>query len=146
MTKFRCVVATPTVELYAGDVEYASIPGIEGSFGVLAGHEQFVGLTRPGLLTLTIDEAGTDKRVFVLDEGIAQVFNNHLSVLAQLGRALDDIDIEDTQRKRDAAVADLDEIMQKGDDARVDAALAKTREDYIAWCNLQIKAKRDGII
>ena len=144
MPKYRCVVATPTKELFSGDVSYARIPGVDGYYGVLAGHEQYVGMNRPGILTLTVDEEGNDKRTFMVYNGVAQMFNNHLSILAQLGREFDEIDVEDTRRKMDEAKAELEEIRAaegKGDDAQI-----KTREDYIEWCELQIKAKEQGIL
>ena len=65
MPKFRCTVAIPTRELFHGEIEYAQIPGSEGDLGVMAGHEMFVCTNRPGVLTLTLDEAGKDKRYFV---------------------------------------------------------------------------------
>ena len=58
MPKFRCTVAIPTRELFHGEIEYAQIPGSEGDLGVMAGHEMFVCTNRPGVLTLTLDEAG----------------------------------------------------------------------------------------
>ena len=72
MPKFRCTVAIPTRELFHGEIEYAQIPGSEGDLGVMAGHEMFVCTNRPGVLTLTHDEAGKDKRYFVTYGGFAQ--------------------------------------------------------------------------
>ena len=143
MPSYRCVVATPTQELFSGDVWYANIPGINGNYGVLSSHEQYVGMNRPGVLTLTLDEAGNQKVSFAIYDGIAQMFNDHLSILAQMGRAVDEIDVEDTKRKMEATRADLEEIKRveaKGDEAQI-----KTREDYIAWCEIQLKIK-EGIL
>jgi len=142
MPKYRCIVATPTAQLFSGDVEYANIPGIEGNFGVLPQHEQFVGLNRPGILELTLE--GGEKRTFVIYNGLSQVFNNHLSVLAQLGREVDEIDIADTKEKLAAAKADLEEIKREYDEA--DDAQIKTREDYIEWCELQLAVKEQGVL
>lgn len=86
MPKFRCTVAIPTRELFHGEIEYAQIPGSEGDLGVMAGHEMFVCTNRPGVLTLTLDEAGKDKRYFVTYGGFAQVLDNNLSVLCPYGQ------------------------------------------------------------
>ena len=144
MPKFRCVVATPTQKLFSGDIAYANIPGIEGNYGVLSNHEQYVGLNRPGVLTLTLDEEGKETISFAIYNGIAQMFNNHLSILAQLGRAVDDIDVADTRRKLDETVADLEEIRREYD--KTDDAQIKTREDYIAWCQTQITIAEGGML
>ena len=137
MPKYRCIVATPTAQLFSGDIDYANVPGVEGDFGVLSNHEQFVGLTRPGVLTLTVDEASGDKRRFAVFTGAAQMFNNHLTVLAKLGRPLDEIDIADTKEKMEATKAELEVI--RAAETKADSAQNRTREDYVAWCELQIK-------
>lgn len=144
MPKFRCVVATPIQELFSGDIAYANIPGVEGNYGVLSNHEQYVGLNRPGVLTLTLDEAGNETVSFAIYNGIAQMFNNHLSILAQLGRRIDEIDVEETKRKLAETRADLEEIKREYD--KGDDALIKTREDYIAWCEVQIAIKEGAVI
>ena len=144
MPKYRCVVATPEKELFSGDIAYARIPGVDGYYGILSDHEQYVGMNRPGILTLTLDEEGTEKRTFMVYKGLAQMFNNHLSILAQLGREYDEIDIADTKQKLAEAEADLEEIKREYDKA--DDAQIKTREEYIEWCKLQIKAKEQGIL
>lgn len=142
MPKYRCIVATPTNQLFSGDVEYANVPGIEGNFGVLPQHEQFVGLNRPGILELTLE--GGEKRTFVIYNGISQVFNNHLTVLAQMGRELSEIDVAFTKEKLANAQAELEEIKREYDES--DEAQIKTRTDYIAWCEAQIRAKETGMV
>jgi len=144
MPNYRCIVATPNGQLFSGDIAYARIPGHDGYYGVLSGHEQFVGLNRSGILTLNLDENGNEQKKFLIYKGITQVFNNHLSVLAQLGREVDEIDIADTKEKLAAAKADLEEIKREYDEA--DDAQIKTREDYIEWCELQLAVKEQGVL
>jgi F-type H+-transporting ATPase subunit epsilon len=144
MPKFRCKVATPTAQLFSGDIDYANIPGVEGNFGVLSNHEQFVGLTRSGVLKLTIDEAAGETKSFAVYRGVAQVFNNHLTVLALMGRPLDEIDIADTKEKLEAAKIELEAAQQS--DEKGSVSQEKTRTDYIEWCELQIKLAQGEII
>ena len=145
MPKYRCVVATPSAALFSGDVDYANVPGVEGNFGVLTNHEQFVGLTRPGTLTLKVDEASGDVRKYALYRGVAQMFNNHLTVLVRLGRALDEIDIADTKEKLEATKVELEEILAT-DPEKTDDAQIKTRKEYIEWCELQIKLAQGEVV
>ena len=144
MPKFRCKVATPTAQLFSGDIDYANIPGVEGNFGVLSNHEQFVGLTRSGVLKLTIDEAAGETKSFAVYRGVAQVFNNHLTVLALMGRELEEIDIADTKEKLEAAKVELEAARQS--EEKGSASQEKTRADYIEWCELQIKLAQGEII
>ena len=39
MAVMRCTVATPTRALFEGEITYAGIPGTDGAYGVLPGHE-----------------------------------------------------------------------------------------------------------
>ena len=144
MPSYRCVVATPTSELFSGDIYYANIPGTEGNYGVLANHEQYVGMNRPGVLTLTLDEAGNETVSFAIYNGMSQMFNNHLSILAQLGRPVDEIDVEDTKRKLQETLDYIEEIKREYD--KGDEAQLKTREDYLAWCRVQIAIKEGEVL
>ena len=144
MPKFRCKVVTPNAQLFSGNVDYANVPGVEGNFGVLANHEQYVGLTRPGVLKLTIDEASGEVKSFALYRGAAQVFNNHLTVLCFMGRPLDEIDIADTQEKLAEAKAELEKTEQS--ERKGSATQMETLTDYIKWCELQLKLAHGEII
>ena len=62
---FRCIVAIPTRALFQGEVYYAKVPGSEGDYGVMAGHELTVTTNRPGVLTLWLDPEGKQKKFFV---------------------------------------------------------------------------------
>ena len=60
MATLRCTVAIPTRELFSGEIHYASVPGAEGGYGVLPGHEMLVSADKQGVLTLWLDEAGNE--------------------------------------------------------------------------------------
>ncbi len=93
MSTFRCVICTPTKKLFDGDVAYANVPSEEGMFGVLPGHELLVGLTgKGGLCTVNLDDAGKDKREYLVFKGGSQMFNEILTVLASYGAETKDIE------------------------------------------------------
>ena len=48
MASMGCIVALPDKALFQGEITYANIPGTDGYFGVLPGHELTVSLNRPG--------------------------------------------------------------------------------------------------
>ena len=94
MPNLLCMVATPTRELFSGEIAYADVPGSEGNYGVLSGHEMLVAKNSPGVLTLWMDAAGNEKRRFALYEGATQVYADRLTVLARFGVDVDNIDAE----------------------------------------------------
>ena len=101
MPNLLCMVATPTRELFSGEIAYADVPGSEGNYGVLSGHEMLVAKNSPGVLTLWMDAAGNEKRRFALYEGATQVYADRLTVLARFGVDVDNIDAEAVRKKAD---------------------------------------------
>ena len=93
METFRCVICTPTSKLLDADVYGASVPGEDGYFGVLPGHERLVGLMGTGgLCTINLDESGSQKKEYLLFKGASQMFNGILTILGAYGVEPDQID------------------------------------------------------
>ena len=119
---FRCVVATPTRELFSGDIYYADVPGYEGHFGVLSGHESLVSINHQGgKLTLHLDPDGNEKKVFLVHRGCTQMLHNHLAVLGRFGCDPESINVEEIKAKAD----DLREVLE----ARIAAHEASSEDD-----------------
>lgn len=75
MASMGCIVALPDKALFQGEITYANIPGTDGYFGVLPGHELTVSLNREGgLVTLTIDD--NEKREFLVMGGATSVLDD----------------------------------------------------------------------
>jgi F-type H+-transporting ATPase subunit epsilon len=89
MATFHFDLVSPEKLAFSGEVDQVDIPGIEGDFGVLAGHAPVVASIRPGILTVTV--GGTHERIIVLG-GLAEVSENGLTVLADVATSLDEID------------------------------------------------------
>ncbi|MCI2241693.1 FoF1 ATP synthase subunit delta/epsilon [Adlercreutzia faecimuris] len=137
MASLRCTVATPTRELFSGEIHYASVPGAEGSYGVLPGHEMLVSSDKQGILTLWLDEAGNTRRQFLLYEGAAQVYQDTLTVLGRFGTDLDTLDVEVVKEKAEALRQQIEDLEgQEGEQARV--ALENCK-NHMAWYDLQLK-------
>ncbi|MFR1167186.1 MAG: F0F1 ATP synthase subunit epsilon [Adlercreutzia equolifaciens] len=91
MASMGCIVALPDKALFQGEITYANIPGTDGYFGVLPGHELTVSLNREGgVVTLTIGE--NEKREFLVMGGATSVLDDKVTVLARFGTAVEDID------------------------------------------------------
>jgi F-type H+-transporting ATPase subunit epsilon len=89
MATFHFDLVSPEKLAFSGEVDQVDIPGMEGDFGVLAGHAPVVAAIRPGILTVIV--GATREKIIVLG-GLAEVSENGLTVLADVATSLEDLD------------------------------------------------------
>ena len=89
MATFQFDLVSPEKLAFSGEVDQVDVPGIEGDFGVLAGHAPVVAAIRPGILTVTA--GGTQQKIIVLG-GLAEVSEKGLTVLADVATSIEDLD------------------------------------------------------
>ena len=89
MATFHFDLVSPEKLAFSGEVDQVDVPGIEGDFGVLAGHAPVVAAIRPGILTVTV--GGTHEKIIVLG-GLAEVSDKGLTVLADVATSMQDVD------------------------------------------------------
>ena len=89
MATFHFDLVSPEKLAFSGDVDQVDVPGVEGDFGVLAGHAPVVAAIRPGILT--VRSGGTKEKIIVLG-GIAEVSDKGLTVLADVATSIDELD------------------------------------------------------
>ena len=89
MATFHFDLVSPEKMAFSGEVDQVDVPGVEGDFGVLAGHAPVVAAIRPGILTVI--SGGSKQKIIVLG-GIAEVSAKGLTVLADVATSLDEID------------------------------------------------------
>ena len=89
MATFHFDLVSPEKLAFTGEVDQVDVPGVEGDFGVLAGHAPVVAAVRPGILTITT--GGAHHKVIVLG-GLAEVSEKGLTVLADVATSMQDID------------------------------------------------------
>ena len=132
----RCIVATPTRELFQGEIAYASIPGADGSYGVLPGHELFVGTNSKGILSLWLDSEGKERREFLIFKGASQVFNDRVSVLGSFGIEVSEIDAAEVRAEADELRQKIEELEKAEDEqSKVELETSRTR---LEWCDIQL--------
>ena len=90
-TTFHFDLVSPEKLAFSGEVDQVDVPGVEGDFGVLAGHAPVVATIRPGILTVTT--GGTHQKIIVLG-GLAEVSDKGLTVLADVATSIKDLDRE----------------------------------------------------
>jgi F-type H+-transporting ATPase subunit epsilon len=89
MATFHFDLVSPEKLAFSGEVDQVDVPGVEGDFGVLAGHAPVVAVIRPGILTVTT--GGKHEKIIVLG-GIAEMSEKGLTVLADVATSLDELD------------------------------------------------------
>ena len=76
---FHLTIARIGENLFDGEAVSASLPGDEGMFVVLAGHEAFVTPLKAG--DAVVERADGTKQTFSIEKGIAEISNNQATVL-----------------------------------------------------------------
>jgi F-type H+-transporting ATPase subunit epsilon len=123
MAKFHFDLVSPEKLLFSGEVDQVDVPGVEGDFGVLAGHAPLVSTLRPGILVIYRDDG---ELKVVVNGGFAEVGPGGLTVLADMAVPLEEFDrdvlagvIKDTEEdvadtaddwKRDKLAHKLDQL------------------------------------
>ena len=89
MATFHFDLVSPEKLAFSGEVDQVDIPGLEGDFGVLAGHAPVVAAIRPGILTVT--QGGMHQKIIVTG-GLAEVSEKGLTVLADVATSIEELD------------------------------------------------------
>ena len=89
MATFHFDLVSPDRLAFSGEVDQVDVPGLEGDFGVLAGHAPVVAAIRPGILTII---TGTTRQKIIVLGGLAEVSAKGLTVLADVATSLEELD------------------------------------------------------
>ena len=90
---FRCVIVTPEQQVLDESVEQAVLPAHDGLVGILTDRAPL--LVKLGQGPLRVDPAtGGGSRHYYVEGGVAQMKDNHLTVLTNEATPADEIDAE----------------------------------------------------
>jgi F-type H+-transporting ATPase subunit epsilon len=78
--KLHFSLVAPERQLFSADVDQVDAPGVEGDFGVLAGHAPFMTALKAGPVKVY---DGSTTRVFNIEGGFADVTPQGLTILAE---------------------------------------------------------------
>ena len=118
MATFHFDLVSPEKLAFSGEVDQVDIPGVEGDFGVLAGHAPVVAAIRPGILTITT--GGRHEKIIVLG-GLAEVSENGLTVLADVATSLDELD----RTQFAETIAEMEENLKEHEGSELDQAIER---------------------
>ena len=123
MSTFNLDVVTPTRDLEEMVVSYVRCPGLDGSFGIMANHQD-------GIFSLDIGEimikTKSETKYLSTSGGFAEIVNDGVSILVETVESASDIDIPRAeaalQRARDRKSSSDNENL---DQARLESALSR---------------------
>jgi F-type H+-transporting ATPase subunit epsilon len=118
MANFHFDLVSPEKLAFSGEVDQVDIPGVEGDFGVLAGHAPVVAAIRPGILTITT--GGKHEKIIVLG-GLAEVSEKGLTVLADVATSLAELD----RAKFAETISDMEESLKEHEGSELDQAIER---------------------
>ena len=98
--KLTLTVVTPEKQLVSEQVDQVNAPGSEGEFGVLYDHAPILTNLRSGQLSYENDGEST---ALVISGGYLEVTDNRVTILAETGEFLHEIDRERAERARSQA-------------------------------------------
>ncbi|MEC9422871.1 MAG: F0F1 ATP synthase subunit epsilon [Nitrospinota bacterium] len=98
--KLTLSVVTPEKQLVSEEVDQVNAPGSEGDFGVLYDHAPILTNLRSGQLSYENDGEST---ALVISGGYLEVTDNRVTILAESGEFLHEIDRERAERARSQA-------------------------------------------
>ena len=118
MATFHFDLVSPEKLAFSGEVDQVDVPGVEGDFGVLAGHAPVVAAVRPGILTIT--SGGTHQKMIVLG-GLAEMSEKGLTVLADVATSIQDLD----RAKFAETIAAMEEKLAEKEGSELDRAIER---------------------
>jgi len=118
------------------DVDYVSLPGVEGDFGVLPGHTPFFTALRTGAMWY---QQGAEKHSLLVSVGFVEVLPDKVSVIAQVAETAEALD----QERAEAGMKRAEEVMgavpHEIDFERARLAMLRTLQQ------LQAESRRGGV-
>lgn len=122
MATLRVEVVTAERELYSGEADLVSAPGIAGRVGILPEHAPFLAVLGPGALRLTLEGA---EEVLFVSGGFLEVSNDNVTVLADAAEHAEEIDEARAEEARRKAQERLEEARSNVERAEMQAALQR---------------------
>jgi len=122
--KFKLDIVTPERQIWSDDVDFVTIPTIQGEITVLANHVPIVSIIEPGELKIRKE----NENIFMaVTGGFFQVTGKKVTILADAAERAEEIDIERAERAREHAKQLLEEKKQeKVPNAEAIAALQRS--------------------
>jgi F-type H+-transporting ATPase subunit epsilon len=112
-----CSVVTQDKLLFEGPADMVVVPGTDGEMGILPHHAPLLSSLNYGVVRVRV---GTEEHAFAIAGGIVEVRPEAVTVLADVGEEVDEIDIG----RAEAAKSRAEELLKAGPPPDTDEYLA----------------------
>ncbi len=113
----RCEIVTHDKSLFEGDVDIVIVPGSEGEMGILPGHAPLLATLGYGILRVRTKD---EEQVFTIAGGVVEARPDVVTVLADVGENVEEIDVQ----RAEAAKARAEELLKRGPPPETDEYLS----------------------
>ncbi len=122
----RCEIVTQDRSLYEGEADIVIAPGSEGELGILPNHAPLLTTLEFGVLIVRYKD---QEEIFAISGGILEVRPDVITVLADVGERVDEIDLGRAEAARERAQKYLQEGPPPDTDEylRIQASLRRSR-------------------
>lgn len=122
----RCDIVSQDKSLFSGDVDALIAPSTIGEIGILPDHAPLLTTLDMGVLRVRM---GDEEEAFTISGGVLEVSANIVTVLADVGERIDDIDLERAKAAKERAETMLREGVPIGTEAylQIQAALRRSQ-------------------
>ena len=137
----QLTIVTPEGVRFEGPVDRVVVPGAEGDFGVLPGHERFLSPVRIGELELEVP--GENGRWAAVSDGFAEVSADKVVLMVDSCEFAADIDTARAERARARAQHEIELLLARAQEDRS----YKLEEGALqrALIRIQVAAKHHAI-
>jgi F-type H+-transporting ATPase subunit epsilon len=124
--KIAFELVSPDRLLISEDVDMIVVPGTEGDFGVLLGHQPMISTVRPGILEVQ-NSGGEDRRIFV-NGGFAEITSDRCAVMTEEAVPVEDLKRGDLEKRIKDAEEDAQEARSDLERHLLDLKMTTLRE------------------
>jgi F-type H+-transporting ATPase subunit epsilon len=116
-------IVSPEKMVFSGKIEEVTLPGTEGEFGVLRGHEAFLSSLDIGELNFVKEGKRT---YYAVNYGYAEVTSDKVTILVETAERSDNIDKDRALKAKDNAESRLGQVSKEDAEYEIiRAALAR---------------------
>lgn len=119
-------LVSPDRLLVSEDVDMVVIPGTEGDFGVLYGHQPMISTVRPGILE--VQNGGSESRRIFVNGGFAEITGDRCAVMTEEAVPVADLKRADLEQRIKDAEEDIGEARSDLERHLIDLRLTTLRE------------------
>ena len=123
---FQCVIVAPEQQLLDETVTQVILPAEDGLLGVLTDRAPL--LARLGLGELRIDLPDGQKRLYLVEGGVAQMKDNKLTILTNAAWAPSELDASAAQKEYEEAAASTGDDTKSADERNRRMRRAKLKQ------------------